>query len=93
MECHNIRRVQEWRLFINSSKRDLKYVLLRNGERYASLPIGHSIKLNKNYNNVKTILQKLDYDSHQRLICVDLKMVNFCFASKVAIQNIHLPVE
>ena len=29
------------------------------------------------YSNIKTVLQKLDYDSHQWLICVDLKMVNF----------------
>ena len=29
------------------------------------------------YSNIKTVLQKLDYDSHQWFICVDLKMVNF----------------
>ncbi|XP_076799763.1 uncharacterized protein LOC143444861 [Clavelina lepadiformis] len=70
-------RPQEWRLFKDSSKRSLKCVLLHNGNSYASLPIGHSTKLKEEYNNIKTVLQKLDYDSHQWLICVDLKMVNF----------------
>lgn len=31
----------EWRLFIDSSKRSLKAVLLHNGNQYASLPISH----------------------------------------------------
>ena len=63
-------RAQEWRLFINSSKRSLKCVLLHNGSTYACLPIGHLTKLKKDYNNIKMVLQKLDYDSHQWLICV-----------------------
>jgi len=32
----------EWRLFIDSSKRNLKCVLLNNGNKYGSIPIGHS---------------------------------------------------
>ena len=70
-------RAQEWRLFIDSSKRSLKSVWPHKGNRYASLPIGHSTKLKEDYNNIKTVLQKLDYISHQWLFCVDLKMINF----------------
>ena len=33
---------QGWRLFIDSSKRSLKYVLLHNENQYASISIGHS---------------------------------------------------
>ncbi|GFY22855.1 uncharacterized protein TNCV_2181161 [Trichonephila clavipes] len=33
---------EEWRLFMDSSKRSLKAVLLHNGNRYASVPVGHS---------------------------------------------------
>jgi hypothetical protein len=40
-------KVNEWRLFIDSSKRSLKAVLLHNGNNYASLPIGHSVHLKK----------------------------------------------
>ena len=63
-------------------KKLVQCVLLHNGNTYASLPIGHSMKLKENYNNVKTVLQKLDYDSNQWLICVGLKMVNFLFGQQ-----------
>ena len=69
-------RAQKWRLFIDNSKRNSKCVLLHNSNRYVSLPIGHSTKLKEDYNNIKTVLQKLGYDSHQWLIYVDLKTVN-----------------
>jgi NADH:ubiquinone oxidoreductase subunit len=32
----------EWRLFIDSSKRSLKCVILNNGNKYNSIPTGHS---------------------------------------------------
>ena len=52
-------------------------MLLHNGKRYVSLPIDHFTKLKKDYDNIKTVLQKLDDDFRQWLICVDLKMVDF----------------
>ena len=36
---------QEWRLFIDSSVRSLKCVLLHNGNKYVSISIGHSISM------------------------------------------------
>jgi hypothetical protein len=41
LEC----KVNEWRLFFDSSKRSLKVALLYNGNNYTSLPIGHSVHL------------------------------------------------
>ena len=38
-------RLNEWRLFIDSSKRSLKCVLLHNGNQYGSIPIGRSVTL------------------------------------------------
>ena len=67
----------DWRLFIDSSKRSLKCVLLHNGNKYGSISIGHSVVLKENYSNIKVVLEKLKYCDHQWLICVDLKMVNF----------------
>ncbi|KAI6649576.1 hypothetical protein LOD99_6742 [Oopsacas minuta] len=32
----------DWRLFIDSSKQSLKCVLLHNGNKFSSIPIGHS---------------------------------------------------
>ena len=43
----------DWRIFIDSSTRSLKCVLLHNGNRYASLPIAHSTKLKEEYDNIK----------------------------------------
>ena len=40
---------EDWRLFIDSSKRSLKCVLLHNGNKYGSIPIGHSVKMKEEY--------------------------------------------
>ena len=66
----------EWRLFIDSSKRSLKCVLLHNGNKFACVPIGHSVILKEHYATVKMVIQKLCYDEHNWIACVDLKMVN-----------------
>ena len=70
-------RSNDWRLFIDSSKRRLKCLLLHNGNQYGSIPIGHSVTLKENYENITVMLKKLKYCVHQWLICLDLKMVNF----------------
>ena len=55
----------EWRLFIDSCKASLKCVLLHNGNRYASIPIGHSVHLKETYQNMKMLLTKKKYDEHK----------------------------
>ncbi|GBP39574.1 hypothetical protein EVAR_26656_1 [Eumeta japonica] len=67
----------EWRLFIDSSKRSLKCVLLHNGNKLGLLPIAHSTKAKEEYITIALILDKIKYEEHKWLICVDLKMVNF----------------
>ena len=54
----------EWKLFIDSSKRSLKCVLLHNGNKFAYVPIGHSVIVKEHYLNVKMVLQKLRYSEH-----------------------------
>lgn len=66
----------EWRLFIDSSKRSLKCILLHNGNEYAGVPIAHSTKLKEEYDNISLVLNKIKYNDHKWKICVDLKMVN-----------------
>lgn len=66
----------DWRLFIDSSKRSLKCVLLHNGNKLGSLPIAHSTKVKEEYTTVALVLDKIKYVEHNWLICVDLKMVN-----------------
>ena len=70
--CHNVAGLlqamaciydpTEWRLFIDSSKASLKCVLLHNGKRYASIPIGHSVHLKEAYKNMKMLITKIKYD-------------------------------
>lgn len=67
----------EWRLFIDSSKRSLKCVLLHNGNKLGSLPIAHSTKVKEEYPTIALVMKKIKYDEHKWVICVDLKMVNF----------------
>ena len=63
-------------LFIDSSKRSLKCVLLHIMNEYASIPIGHSTKLKKKYEPIKQVLEFIKYNQHNWKICVDLKTVN-----------------
>ena len=46
-----------WYLFVESSKRSLKSVLLHNKNEYASIPIGHSTTLKEKYETVKQVLE------------------------------------
>lgn len=66
----------EWRLFIDSSKRSLKAVLLHNGNKYASLPIAHSVHLKECYENLKHVLAKINYEDHKWMVCGDLKVIS-----------------
>jgi len=52
---------QEWRLFIDSSKLSLKAVLLHNGNQHPSIPVGHAAHMKETYENIKQLLNKLEY--------------------------------
>lgn len=66
---------EEWRLFIDSSKTSLKAVLLHNGNTHASLPVGHSVHMKENYENLEIFLNKIDYATHDWMLCGDLKVI------------------
>jgi hypothetical protein len=67
--------VNEWRIFIDSSKRSLKVALLHNGSNYASLPIGHSVHLTESYENLDLVVTKIGYTTHDWMICGDPKVL------------------
>lgn len=62
----------EWRLFIDSSTRSLKGVLLHNGNVYAPIPVAHSIVLNEEYKNLQLVLVKLQYMMNTNGNCVEI---------------------
>ena len=64
-----------WRLFIDSSKRSMKAVLLYNGTSVPPIPIAHSVELSETYENLDMLLKLIKYNDHNWLICSDLKVV------------------
>ncbi len=67
---------EDWRLFLDSNKTSIKAVLLHNGNKYGSVPVGYSKTLKESYLDIKSVLEKVKYEDHKWIICVDLKMVN-----------------
>jgi hypothetical protein len=55
----------------------LKCVLLNNGNKYGSIPIGHSTTMKEECKTISLVLEKINCQEYQWVICVDLKMVNF----------------
>ena len=64
----------DWRLFIDSSNKSLKAVLLHNGNKVASVPLAHSVHLSESYNTMQILLSAIKYNHHQWKICGDLKV-------------------
>ena len=52
----------DWRLLIDSSKLSLKAILLHNGNTLPSIPVGHSVHNKEPYENVKILMDAINYD-------------------------------
>lgn len=68
-------KVNEWRLFIDSSKSSLKAVLLHNGNLFSSIPVAYSALLKETYDNMAILLMKINYHDYNWRICGDLKII------------------
>ena len=73
---------EDWRLFIDSSVKSLKTVLLHNGNEFPSIPVGHSVHMREEYEDVKTLLNMIKYTSHNWELCGDFKMLAFLFGQQ-----------
>ena len=72
---HNYNK-DDWRLFIDSGKNNLKAVLLHNGNKLPSVPIAHAYGMEESYESLKSLLTALNYNLHQWNICGDFKISN-----------------
>jgi hypothetical protein len=63
----------DWRLFIDSSKLSLKAVLLHNGNTLPSIPVGHSMHNKESYENMKILLEAINYVKFKWQICGEQK--------------------
>lgn len=68
-------RPDEWRLFIDSSKVSLKAVLLHIGNELPSIPVAHAADMKETYENMKLVLEKIQYGKYEWNICGDLKVI------------------
>ena len=55
------RNPTQWRLFIDSSIKSLKAVLIHDGNIYPSIPLAYSLQMKEDYENVKQLLIKINY--------------------------------
>ena len=67
----------EWRLFIDSSSRSLKAVLLHNTNKCTFNPLAHSVHMKEEYQYIKILLSVLKYDQYNWEVIGDFKMVAF----------------
>ena len=76
MQTLNINHIPlDWRLFIDSSKLSLKAVLLYNGNTLPSIPVGHSVHNKETYENMKILMEDINYDKSKWQICSGLKVI------------------
>ncbi|GBM04160.1 hypothetical protein AVEN_115532-1 [Araneus ventricosus] len=66
---------QKCRFFIDSSKVSLKAVLLHNGNKRPSIPVGYAVRMKEIYYNLKHMLSSIEYSKHSWHICADLKVI------------------
>ena len=66
----------DWRLFIDSSKLSLKAVLFHSGDTLPSIPVGHSVHNKESYENMKILMEAINYDKFKWQICDDLRGVS-----------------
>jgi len=64
----------DWRLFIDSSKLNLKPGLLHNGNTLPSIPVGHSVHNKEPYENMEILMEAINYDKFKWHICGELKV-------------------
>lgn len=65
----------EWRLFIDGSKKSIKAVLLHIGNIKPSVPVAFAIGLKEEYKTMKKLLQLIQYERFNFRIIADLKVV------------------
>jgi hypothetical protein len=65
----------QWRLFNDSSKVSLKFVLLHNRNRFPSVLLAHAANMKETYESMKLLLGKIKYDEFKWKLCGDLKVV------------------
>ena len=81
-------RPVEWRLFIDLSKLSLKAVLLYNKNMLPSIPVGYAAHMKETYENMKNLLQCINYKQYCWQLCGDFKVIAILLGLQPGIQSI-----
>ena len=65
----------DWSLFIDSSNKSIKAVLMHIENILPSMPIAYSTTMKETFLNLQFMLEKICYSEHKWLICADLKVI------------------
>ena len=65
----------QWRLFIDSSTKSLKAMLLHKDNIYPSIPLAYSLQTKEDYKNVKQLLIKINYAQFKWYVCGNFKIL------------------
>ena len=97
MLCNNICSIMEvlgheynpdqWCLFIDSSKVNLKVVLLHNGNRFPSIPLAYAANMRESYESMELLSGKIKYDEFKWKLCGDLKVVALLLGIQLGYTN------
>jgi hypothetical protein len=52
----------QWRFFTDSSKVSWKAVLLHNGNKFPSIPVGHAVHMEEAYENLHGLLKQIRHE-------------------------------
>ena len=79
--------LNQWHLFIESSRVSLKVVLHHSGSRFPSVPMAHAANMKKRYKIMKLMLGRIKYDEFKWKLCGDHKVVALLSECNSCTQN------
>jgi len=77
-------------LLTDSSKVNLKVILLHNGSRFPSLHLAHAANMKESHESMKLLLGTIKYGEFKWKLCGDLKVVALLLGMKLGVHEILL---
>jgi len=79
--------LDQWHLFIDSSKVSLTVVLLHNGNRLPSILLVHAANMRESYESMKLLLGKIKHDKFKWKLRGDLKVAALLLGMQLGYTN------